>query len=437
MLNSKNRRVVITGIGVISPIGSTPDALWQSLVQSKSGIGEIRSLPGGALPVRNGAEVHDFTGDIEQFGPMEKVLQRAIRKGQKLMCREIEMGVAAAQLALHHGGFGSEQRDPHRTGVIFGSDYIMTMPEEFSEGIRSCTNVEKAFRFDDWAENGLPKVNPLWLLKYLPNMPASHVAIFNDLQGPNNSLTLREASSCAAVIEAYCTIHRGHADAIVVGATGTRIHPFKSLHATTQELLAVDCDDPTTMSRPFEAKRNGAVLGEGAAAIILEEMEHAEQRGAKIWGEVTGFGSSAVGPRSGYDFQRTAIRLVAQKAIAGHEPRGIGHINAHGLGSLCGDIHEAKGIADVFGTSEQQPPLVAAKSYFGNLGAASGMVEIIASVMAINHGHVFRTLNYDQPDPECPVRPVVSNDEPAGNSFVKISVTPQGQAAAVMISKVA
>jgi 3-oxoacyl-[acyl-carrier-protein] synthase II len=435
MLNSKNRRVVITGIGVISPIGSTPESLWSSLDQGHSAVGKIQSMPAGSLPVVNGAEATAFTGDIEQFGPLDKQVQRAIRKGQKLMCREIEMGVAVAQLALHHANLTVDQRKSHRTGVVYGCDYIMTMPEEFCEGIRKCTGKDNVFRFDDWAASGLPQVNPLWLLKYLPNMPASHIAIYNDLQGPNNSLTLREASSCAAIIEAFCTIERGHADVLVVGATGTRIHPFKSLHAAMQETLAADREDPTTMSRPFEKDRNGSVLGEGAAAIILEELEHAEKRGAQIWGEISGFGSSAVGVKSGLDFQRTAIRHVAKKAVGTRDPASIGHINAHGIGTLSGDLHEANGIADVFGPVEKQPPLVAAKSYFGNLGAGSGMVEIIASLMAMKNRRLFRTLNYDQADPECKVRPVTGNEVPAGDSFVKLSITPQGQASAVLVSQ--
>jgi 3-oxoacyl-[acyl-carrier-protein] synthase II len=202
-----------------------------------------------------------------------------------------------------------------------------------------------------------------------------------------------------------------------------------------QETLAPDREDPTTMARPFEKGRDGAVLGEGAAALVLEELSHAEQRGAQIWGEVCGFGSSAVGVRAGLDYQRTAIRHVAKKAIGDRDPSSIGHLNAHGIGTLNGDMHEASGLADVFGPVAQQPPLVAAKSYFGNLGAGSGMVEIIASLMALKHNRLFRTLNYDHPDPTCAVRPVASNDVAAGDSFLKVSITPQGQAGAVLVSR--
>ena len=295
MSNLDSRRVVITGVGVISPLGNRPSELQQALEEGRSGVAPLESLPAGSLPIRHGAEARGFTGSIDDYGPLEKNLQRAIRKGQKVMCREIEMGVAAAQLALSDAALGPEDRDRDRTGVVYGSDYIMTLPEEFASGIQRCLDADGKFDFSRWAELGLPQVNPLWLLKYLPNMPASHIAIYNDLRGPNNSLTLREASPCAALAEARSTISRGHADVLVVGATGSRVHPFRALHASMQEPLAADRDDPAAMSRPFDADRDGAVLGEGAAAMILETLEHANARGATILGEVVGYGSSKIG----------------------------------------------------------------------------------------------------------------------------------------------
>ncbi len=173
MSSTTSRRVVITGLGVVCPLGDSAAAVWDALRSGRSGIDRITSIPTTALPVRSGAEARWFTGEIEQFGVQDKALQRSIRKGQKLMCREIEMGVASAQQALADAGLTPEKRNTHRTGVIYGSDYIMTMPEEFCEGIRRCTGEDGKFRFDNWAEQGLPQVNPLWLLKYLPNMPAT------------------------------------------------------------------------------------------------------------------------------------------------------------------------------------------------------------------------------------------------------------------------
>ena len=143
--------------------------------------------------MRCGAEARDFSGQIRDFGQLEANQQKTIRKGLKVMCREIQMGVAAAQRALQDAGLKANGYDCDRTGCVYGSDYIMTLPDEFTEGIRNCVD-EEGFHFSRWAEHGLPKVAPLWLLKYLPNMPASHIAIYNDLRGPNNSITLREAS---------------------------------------------------------------------------------------------------------------------------------------------------------------------------------------------------------------------------------------------------
>ncbi len=425
---------MITGVGVICPLGNNPVELQSALQAGKSGVGPIESLPAGALPIRNGAEAQAFTGSIDDYGPLEKGLQRAIRKGQKVMCREIEMGVAAAQLALSDAALDENSRDRDRTGVVYGSDYIMTLPEEFAAGIQRCIDAEGRFDFSRWAELGLPQVNPLWLLKYLPNMPASHIAIYNDLRGPNNSLTLREASPCAALAEAYSTISRGHADVLVVGSTGSRVHPFRALHASMQEPLAPDRDDPTAMSRPFDADREGAVLGEGAAAMILETREHATARGAKILGEVVGYGSSTVASQADPRHLQRALANVMRSAIAGTSPQEIGHINAHGVGTREGDAQEAAAIGEVFGDPQAAPPVVAPKSYFGNLGAGGGMVEVVASLLSLESGQLFDPLNYDAPDPECPVR-MADAKTPAGDQFVSTNVTPQGQATAIRIAR--
>lgn len=188
------RRVVIAGVGLISPLGNTPQALWESLTAGRSAVAPIQAFPVDYLPTKFAAEARDFTGSIDDFGPLESEKKKAIRKGLKIMCRESQMGVAAAQRALSDAGLGDSQKlDPERAGVVFGSDYMLTLPEDFSAGILRCLDADGNFDFSHWASDGLPHVTPLWLLKYLPNMPASHVAIYNDLRGPNNSITLREA----------------------------------------------------------------------------------------------------------------------------------------------------------------------------------------------------------------------------------------------------
>jgi 3-oxoacyl-[acyl-carrier-protein] synthase II len=282
-------------------------------------------------------------------------------------------------------------------------------------------------------------MSPLWLLKYLPNMPASHLAIYNDLRGPNNSITLREAAANAALGEAYQIILRGSADVMLVGATGTRLHPMKSVHAVQQEEVFLGDGDPTKASRPFDRDRHGMVLGEGAGAIVLEELASAQARGAAIYGEVVAAASSSVaGPRLVAERGRAmqnVLRAVLQSAGANADD--VGHLHAHGLSTRTCDAEEAAAICAAFSGRSARLPVTAAKSYFGNLGAGSGMVELIASLLAMQHDHLFPILNYATPDPECPVAAVRNGDSRPGASFINLNVTPQGQAAAVMVRRFA
>ncbi len=437
MNDSPSDRVVITGLGVISPLGCSADELVAGLHAGRSGVDVLTAIPSGVLNINHGAEARGFTGAIEDYGPLDKNLQRTIRKGTKLMCREIEMGVAAAQLAMHDAGLTPETRNSDRTGVVYGCDYIMTLPEEFAAGIRNCLDEAGEFRFSEWASKGLPQVNPLWLLKYLPNMPASHIAIYNDLRGPNNSITVREASPGAVLWEAHSTLCRGHADVLIVGSTGSRVQPFRGLHASMQENLATlpspaSPDAMAASCRPFDSGRTGSVLGEGAAAMILETAAHATARGAKILGEVIGGGSSAVTAQTGAGYLQRALVNAMRMATRGTDLASIGHINAHGLGSIDADRQEADAIAELFETAQPQIPVTTAKGHFGNLGAGGGMVEIVASVKSLG-GELFPIRNCEHPDPACRIRVVNRPGVAAGDSFLSVNVTPQGQASAVHI----
>ena len=438
-MSLKQRRVVITGIGLVSPLGSSKEALWEALHQARSGVGPLTILPPGAVPVHAAAEAQQFTGEIEDFGPLEKEQKKQIRKALRVMCRECQMGVAVAQLALTDAAIEIGKVDPDRIGISYGTDYMLSLPEEFTEGIRQCLNGEGIFEFPRWGVEGLPKMSPLWLLKYLPNMPASHVAIFNDLRGPSNSLTLREAGSNLAIGEAYQIIRRGNADVMVCGATGTRLHTMKTMHAVSQEEVASGNGDPTKVSRPFDQNRSGMVLGEGAGAVIIEELAHAQARGATIYGEIAAASSRAA----------AAPRLVARRKLAmanvlrallhdsGFRPEEIDHLHAHGLSTQSCDAEEAQAIAEAFGPRARTLPVVAAKSYFGNLGAGSGMVELIASLLALRAGSLFPTLNYETPDAGCPIHVVRDGTTPAGRRFINLNVTPQGQASGVIVQQLA
>ncbi|GMQ80378.1 MAG: beta-ketoacyl synthase [Planctomycetia bacterium] len=435
MAQSSTRRVVITGLGIISPLGNSKESLWQALVEGRSGVRALQREPPHHLPTSIAAEAWDFSGKIDDFGPLPPARKKAIRKGLKVMCRESQMGVAAAQLTWADAGLAESSLDPERAGVVFGSDYMLTLPEEFSAGVRQCSNEDGSFDYSRWATKGLEQMQPLWLLKYLPNMPASHIAIYQDLRGPNNSITHREAAGNLAIDEAYHTIKRGRADAIIAGATGTRVHTMKSVHAAQTEQLASNGRDPAKASRPFDRHRTGMVLGEGAGAILLEERSAALARGATIYAEVVGAGSSSVVDRRrvahGDQALANAMRACLRDASA--KPDEIGHIHAHGLSTLSSDAAEARAIGAVFGPAARALPVVAAKSHFGNLGAGSGVVELIASVLAIGKGRLFPVLNYETADPECPVAAVAAPDTPPGDSFLNLSITPQGQAAAVLV----
>jgi 3-oxoacyl-[acyl-carrier-protein] synthase II len=425
-------------LGIISPLGNTTETLWDALQGRRSGIAAVSN--GHAGLARDFAGVaHCFTGHIDDFGPLEGELKKSIRKGLKVMCRESQMGVAAAQRALHNAQIAAGSYDPERVGVVFGSDYMLTVPDEFIAAMRACAPEHRDFDFSQWAGTGMPKLSPLWLLKYLPNMPASHIAIYNDFRGPNNSLTLRESAANLAVGEALRVIQRGHADCMLAGATGTRVHPMKALHAVMQEEIAPNGQTPERASRPFDLNRSGMVLGEGSGAIILEEYESAKARGARIYAEVVGAGSSSVVDRNRVAHRGQALRNALKSALqdAKIEPTAIGHVSSHGLGTRSCDAEEAAALHEVFGPSAASVPVTAAKSYFGNLGAGSAMVELAASTLALANNQLFPILNYETPDPECPVNAVTASDASPGDSFVKLSVTPQGQAACLVVRRCA
>jgi 3-oxoacyl-[acyl-carrier-protein] synthase II len=435
-VSTTHRRVVITGLGLVSPLGSSAAALWESLVAGRSAVAPITQFCATSLPTQVAAQATHFTGVIDDFGPLEKTLQRTIKKGLKVMCREIQMGVAAAQHALVSAQLDPAIRQPERTGVTFGSDYIITLPDDYVDAVKACTDEAGVFQFTRWAEHGIPQIDPLWLLKYLPNMPASHVAIYNDLRGPSNSITLREASANLTLGEAFSTIQRDSADVILAGATGTRVHSIRSLHVVMQEEFAGDAAlDPTKLSRPFDRRRSGQVLGEGAAVLVLEERSAALARGVPLLGEILGHGSAVVHRGAqGPDLQ-AAITIAIEKSLASAQltPAQIGHVHAHGLSTVAGDRAEAQAIQAVFGA--HPVPVVAAKSNFGNLGAGGGLVELIASLTALQHGHLFPQLNYDEPDPACPVHICRSASTPAGDCFLNLNYTPQGQATAVVVGR--
>ncbi|MEX0701017.1 MAG: beta-ketoacyl-[acyl-carrier-protein] synthase family protein [Planctomycetales bacterium] len=434
------RRVVITGIGVVSPVGIGLQAFRDSLAARRSGIGVVERLDHLAVPGNVAGEVRDFSEDVpkEIFGRLlDKKAKTQMTKSLRLMCREIQLGVTAAMLALEDAGVQIDpQADNERLGVDFGANLMFSPPSVLKDACWTCTDDDLRFHYEQWGDKGLSKMEPLWLLKYLPNMPACHIGIAARACGPNNSITLAEASGMLAVGEAFRVLTRGHADMMIAGTTGTRVHPVKSIHARLWDALAQEEGPPETWYRPFDAQRTGQVVGEGACAFILEEEESAKARGATVLGRVLGAGSSCVLDQSGKPDLRQALVNAMRAALRDADlgPGDIGHINAHGLGSREGDAQEAAAIHEVFGELAAKVPVTALKSYFGNSGSGCGPLELAASIVGLRNGGVPPTLNYETPDPACDLN--VVHGQPLAvedRRLLKVNVTGMGQASALVV----
>ncbi|MEZ6111930.1 MAG: beta-ketoacyl-[acyl-carrier-protein] synthase family protein [Pirellulaceae bacterium] len=414
--------VVITGLGVVSPIGIGCEALWDSLRDGRSGVKLLPDFQGGDF-------AYGYGGYIADFEPKQYVKPR---KSLKVMGREIQTAFAAAAMAAEQAGVEAGTIDPDRIGVVFGSEMLYGEVEELAGAYEECLAAGDQ-ECTGYGDAAMRHVFPLWMLKYLPNMAACHVAIALDARGPNNTLTTDETSSLAAVIEAMHIIRRGAADAMVVGGTGSRIAPSRMGFSGCQHLARFDEGDPTSLSRPFDLRRNGIVQGEGSAAMMLESRASAESRGAKILGRILGYGTGYEPvpglrePGEGRSVVR-AIRQALEKS--GISPDDVGHVNAHGAGWGRFDELEARAIRETLG----DVPVTAMKSYFGHLGAGSGAVELVGAVLSASNQLVPRTLNYEQPDPNCPVNVVHGESLELSRPIVlKLSQSTMGHAAALLV----
>jgi 3-oxoacyl-[acyl-carrier-protein] synthase II len=417
------RRAVITGVGILSPIGRSAETFWQSLLAGQSGVKPIQSFDTSALPVR-------FAGEIPDFDPKEYV-EKKDRRGLKMMARTIQMAVAAAQLALNHGKVDKSKLDPERFGVEFGAGLIATELPEMADASRASQNCQPGVTdLERWGREGLEVIQPLWMLKYLPNFLACHVSILHDARGPNNSITESDVASLLALGEAYRILGREGADFFLVGGAESKMNVLSLVRQCLFEALSRRNDAPEQACRPFDKGRDGIVIGEGASVLVTEDLEHAKRRGAEIYAEVVGFGSAFDASLSGGGVARAVKAALAE---AGVGPEDIDHVNAHGLGTRDADVIEARGLYAVFG---DRVPVFAPKSYMGNLGAGGSVTELAASVLALKHGVVPATLNYQVPDPDCPVRVPTGAPRPVTKRYVvKTGFTEMGQCGAVVLRK--
>ena len=419
-------RAVLTGIGVVSSIGLDAGSYWESLLAGRSGIRRISLFDVSRLPVRIAGEIPTF--DAKNF------VDKKDRKGLRVMARTIQLAVAAAQRALDHGKVNKEQLDPARFGVEFGSGMIATELDELGDVALASTNcVPGRVDLEKWGEQFTSTIPPLWMLKYLPNMLACHVSILHNAQGPNNTITQNDVAGLLALGEAFRILGRDDADFFLVGGAESKLNPLSLVRQSLFQALSRRNDEPEKACRPFDRHRDGIVLGEGGGVLILEDLGHARKRGAPIYAELVGFGAAFDRERTGAGLAR-AIRAALNEAGVG--PEEVDHVNAQGFGGVKADSWEALGIREVFGDVRPPVPAFAPKSYFGNLGAGAGTTELAASVLALAHGVCPATLNYEEPDPACPVAVVAGAPRPVTRRHVvKVSFTEMGQCAAVVLRR--
>ena len=429
MTQSGANDIVITGVGIFSPIGIGADAFQSGLERGQPGFRRCELLDYLGVPDCIGGEVTEFT-----VATARKQYLKVLRKSVKLMCREIQLGVASAIQAMDHAGLASDSCDPERVGTTFGANVMSSPPQVLAGGVVKSMTAAGEFEFDLWGREGIQGMEPLWLLCYLPNMPGCHIGIALDARGPNNSITHDEASGGLALAEAAGIIRRGRADVMLTGVTGTWLHNVKACHASKWDVLA---DGPAeTRCRPLAKDRRGEVVAEAACTLVLESRGHAELRSATVLGTLRGCGNSCVMDADGNPNEQAAVERAAALAItnAGITAKQLGHVNMCASGNLTRDLFEAKAIRSLLGKNADLTPVTAPKSYLGSAGSGSSFGEIAASLLTLQNGEIVRTLNCDLPDPEAPLHVVNQENLPTDNRmFLKTSVTRMGQASAVVI----
>ncbi len=372
------KRVVVTGLGAITPIGNNVQDYWDGLVNGRSGAGPITHFDASLFKTQ-------FACEVKGFNAAEYIDRKEARK----MDLYAQYAVAVAKQAVSDAGLDGEAIDKNRVGVVFGAGIggIRTFEEEIGYYVMN-------------KQNG-PKFNPFFIPKMISDIAAGQISILYGFHGPNYATTSACATSSNAIADAFNLIRLGKANAIVTGGAEAAITEggvggFSAMHA-----ISTRNDSPETASRPFSASRDGFVMGEGAGCLVLEELEHAKARGAKIYAEVAGVGMSA----DAYHLTAThpeglGAKLVMLNALEDAEmkPEEVDYINVHGTSTPVGDISEAKAIQEVFGEHAYKLNISSTKSITGHLLGAAGAIEAIASIMAIQHGMIPPTINHEEGD---------------------------------------
>jgi 3-oxoacyl-[acyl-carrier-protein] synthase II len=369
--------VVVTGIGAVTPLGNDAQATWESAIAGRSGIDFIQSFETDGLPVRVAAEV-------KGFDPTGLVSPKEVRRTE----RNVLFALAAAKQAMADAGLNGF--DPDRVGIVFGSAIGGVV------GI-----VEQA---DILRERGPDRISPFFIPSVLVDTASGQLAISLGIRGPNYAIVSACATGSHAVGEAAELIKRGDADAVLAGGTEACVHPIILAGFTAMRGLAAEDDYPPRASRPFDATRAGFVIGEGAAILLLEDMETAQARGADIYAEVIGYGASNDAHHLAQpEPEATGVAKMMRAAIdrAGIEPERVGYVNAHGTSTPLGDAAETKAIKDVFGDHAYKLAVSSTKSMTGHCFGAAGAIEAMMCALALKHQILPPTINYVEPDPEC------------------------------------
>ena len=371
------KRVVITGLGAVTPVGNSASQTWEALVNGVSGIAPITAFDATNFKTQ-------FAGEVKNFDPTTVIDRKEARK----MDRYTHFSVCVADEALRDSGLDLDKEDRSRIGVVWGS------------GMGGLYSLEQEV-MDFAVGDGQPRFNPFMIPKAIPSIAAGQISIRFGLGGPSYSVSTACSSSSHAVASAFDQIRLGHADMLLTGGADADITPagvggFNSLHA-----LSTRNDDPQRASRPFSKSRDGFVLGEGAACLVLEEYEHAKARGAKIYAEVIGVGmTSDAYHMTAPDPEGKGAERVMRLALkdAGLVPEQVDFINTHGTSTPLGDVAELQAIQRVFGEHVYEMNLDSTKSMTGHLIGATGAVEAFACVMALKEGIIPPTINHDPED---------------------------------------
>ena len=374
-----NRRVVVTGVGMVTPVGLDTETSWEGLIAGKSGIGPITQFDDKVIPTQ-------IAGEVKGFDAAKYIEAKEIKK----MDRFIHLALAASQMAMDDAKLVISPENADHIGVIAGA------------GIGGLPAIERSYRA--YMEKGYRRITPFFIPMAIINELAGHISMRFGAKGPNISVVTACATGTHSIGDAFKWIQRGDADAMIAGGAEATICPLAVGGFNAMKALSTRNSEPERASRPFDAQRDGFVMGEGAGLVILEDLEFAQKRGARILAEVIGYGASGdayhiTSPAPNGEGAARCMSLAIKDA--GISPAEIGYINAHGTSTKYGDELETMAIKTVFGDHARTVPISSTKSMTGHLLGAAGGVEAVISILALERGILPPTINLENPDPEC------------------------------------